>query len=551
MKNKKLLGGMLVLSGILAGMVFQPLISRDNIYDQMDKFNYIFNMALKNYVDEVNPNTLMESAIKGMLSELDPHSVYISADDMKSVDEDMQGSFDGIGVQFDILSDTITVISPIAGGPSEGVGIMAGDKIVKIDDENAVGMSRDNVPKKLRGKKGTIVKLDIFRRGNTKLISFDVVRDKIPLYSVDAKYLMEGSDIGVIVVNRFAATTYDELIQAAKDLKTQGMKKLVLDLRGNPGGYLNQAFMIADEFLPGEGDTIVYTKGRRDEFTEVFTAKRGNEFEELPLVVLINAGSASASEIVSGAIQDLDRGLIVGTTSFGKGLVQRQYKNPDGSAFRLTISRYYTPSGRSIQRPYNDKIGYRNLVGRLELEEGANIQHALEKIKKDLKKAKDDKQKDSMDPDSIPVFHTRNGRMVLGGGGITPDYIVKTDTLTDFGVDVRSKGVFNEFISNNLSSGKKYKEEYGNNFSKFYKEFKVTNEIMADFKKLAESKGVKWNEEQYKIDKDYIEITIKALLANAIWDRSRQAEVFSALDKQLMKAISLFPEAEKISKKRK
>lgn len=550
MGKRILLGSLLIALGLIAGVLFTPLISGDNIYDQLEKFKYVFNLSVKNYVDDVDINSLNEAAIKGMLNELDPHSVYIGQEEMKSVEEDMSGSFEGIGVQFDLLNDTITVISPISGGPSEAVGIMAGDKIINIDDSSAVGIARENVPKKLRGKKGTIVKLGIYRPGNRDLIDFTVVRDKIPLYSVDGSYMLDKTDIGVIVINRFAATTHQEMLDAARKLKSEGMKRLILDLRGNPGGYLNQAFMIADEFLPGAGDTIVYTKGRFPEFDEVHTAHPGNELENIPVVCLINAGSASASEIVSGAIQDLDRGLVVGTTSFGKGLVQRQYKIPDGSAVRLTISRYYTPSGRNIQRPYKDKIGYHKLMGRLELEEGANIDHAIEKIKKDLAKEKaDKKESDGLNMDSIPLYKTRAGRTVLGGGGITPDYIIKSDTITNLSVQIRSKGVYNEFVNSYMGNGRDLKAKYENDFTAFLRNYSVSEDLMKDFRKLCESKGVKWDDKDYEVDKDYLKLMIKGIIANIIWDRSKQMLVFAEIDRQLQKAATLFPEAEKIAKR--
>ncbi len=552
MSKKIILAVMLVAFGLVGGILVKPLISADNIYDQLKKYTEVFNTVVKNYVDPVDSATLTESAIRGMLNELDPHSVYITAEDMRAVNEDMQGSFDGIGVQFDMLNDTITIISPISGGPSEAVGIIAGDKIVKIDGVDAVGIKRDDVPKKLRGVKGTIVKLDIFRPGNEDVLHFTIVRDKIPLYSVDGAYILPNTDIGVIAVNRFSSTTHDEMVEAAKKLKAQGMKKLILDLRFNPGGYLNQAFEVADEFLPGSGDTIVYTKSRLTEFDEVYRANKGQQLEDIPLIVMINPGSASASEIVSGAIQDLDRGLVVGTTSFGKGLVQRQYPVFDGSAFRLTISRYYTPSGRSIQRPYKDKAGYRNLMGRLELEEGANIDHAIEKIKKQISKENEDKKDDDkIILDSIPLYKTRSGRTVLGGGGITPDYIVKSDTITKLSFQIRSKGVLNEFVNSYLNSGKALRDKYGDNFNGFYKDYHLSDTELKEFRKLSESKGIVWNDDDYKTDKEYLELMVKSILANMIWDRSKQMLVISKADNQLQKAATLFPEADKIFAKSK
>lgn len=552
MKKKILFGLVTILVGVMIGVLLPPLISSDNIYGQLDKYKLVFNTAVKNYVDDIDSQKLTEAAIKGMLNELDPHSTYITAEDMKEVEEDFSGSFEGIGVQFDIINDTITIITPIPGGPSEGLGIQAGDKIVNIDGQNAIGIDRNDVPKKLKGPKGTKVNIDIKRWGVNQLLNFSITRDKIPILSVDASFLFDNSDIGLIRVNRFAAQTHNELVDAIKNLKTQGMKKLILDLRGNPGGYLQQAFFMADEFLAG-GDTIVYTKARKREFEELYTSSPGGLFEKLPLIVMINAGSASASEIVSGAVQDLDRGLVVGETSFGKGLVQRQYPVGDGSSFRLTIARYYTPSGRYIQRPYKDKLDYRKLYGRLELEEGSNIEMALEKAKKDLIKhneeelKKNPKSKNIINVDSIETYRTKSGRILLGGGGIVPDYIIKQDTITDLSIQLRMKRVFNEYISNYHDNGKKVKEQY-NDFMKFYRDFKVTDKMLADFKKLAESKEVKWNDEEYKTDKEFIVTEIKASIASIVWGYDKRVQVFYDIDRQIQKALTLFPEAMKVAK---
>lgn len=545
----------LIVFGLVAGMLIQPLISGDSLYDQIRKYQEVISNSVKNYVDPVDTQKLTEAAIRGMLEELDPHSVYITQEELKEVDEDFQGSFEGIGVQFDIIEDSIVVIAPIADGPSEKAGIQAGDRIVKIDTLDAIGISRDDVPKKLKGPKGTKVNLEIKRTGMKDLLHFTIVRDKIPNFTVDGSFILDSTDIGVVVVNRFAATTSTEMTEALMKLKRQGMKKLILDLRGNPGGYLNQAFIMADEFLKG-GDTIVYTKGRRAEFDELYTSSAGGLMEDIPLIVLINEGSASASEIVSGAIQDLDRGLIVGETSFGKGLVQRQFPLPDGSAYRLTIARYYTPSGRSIQRPYKDKAQYHNLVGRFEMLEGSNIEQGLETLKKEIadenaKKIKEGKKSEVINVDSIPIYYSKGGRTLLGGGGIIPDYVVKNDTLTRFSVDLRIKRIFYEYLDKYLANGAEIKKKYAGDFLFFLRDWMVTDKMMADFRKLAESKDIKWNEESYKIDKDYITTELKATVARSVWDRNSYMQVFFTIDKQVNTAKKLFPEVSKITKKRK
>lgn len=549
--RKYLITGGTVLVGIVLGLLFQPLISGDNVYDQVKKFDRILNMAMRNYVDEVDTQKLTEAAIRGMLEELDPHSVYLTAEEMKGVNEDFQGSFEGVGIEFAILEDTLTVVSPISGGPSEALGIQSGDKIVKVDGENVVGIKQSDVPKKLRGEKGTTVVLEIKRNGVKDLMKFSVVRDKIPLNSVESSFVIDGTDIGVISINRFMATTHNEMLTALSELKTQGMKKLILDLRYNPGGYLDQAYKIADEFL-GNNDTIVYTIGRKPEFNDAFIATNGNTWENIPVIVLVNEGSASASEIVSGAIQDQDRGLIIGETSFGKGLVQRQYPLGDGSAFRLTISRYYTPSGRCIQRSYADKSDYRNLSGRLELEEGSYIDHSLNKLKQQVEKfnEKAKNEKDKIKFDSLPLYKTRSGRTVFGAGGITPDVIIKADTITMLSREIRMKRIFFTYTDAFLSENKDFKAKYENNFKAYLHDFKITDAMMKDFRKMAEKEGIKWDADQAKKDRDFLEISIKATMARTLWDRNKSMQIFSGLDRQMMDATKYFPDAIKISKKK-
>src|SRR5574338_1262479 len=339
--------------GIVLGTQIEKVFSNDNLRDNIIKFNDVLTFTEKYYVEDVDTPKLVEAAINGMLSKLDPHSVYIPANEVENIEESFRGDFEGIGIEFQIVNDTITVVSPITGGPSEVLGIMSGDRIVKIDDTPVIGITNDEVRKKLRGKAGSEVKVSISRVGEPKLIEYNIVRDKIPLYSVDTHFMID-ENTGYVSVSRFSETTYDELMDALKDLNKNGMTQLILDLRSNPGGYLNQAVKISDLFISGK-KKIVYTEGRRKEFDEVYYASEPSPYENIPLIVLINRGSASASEIVSGAIQDWDRGLIVGETSFGKGLVQRQFDLPDNSALRLTISQYFTPSGRLIQRDYKNK----------------------------------------------------------------------------------------------------------------------------------------------------------------------------------------------------
>ena len=503
-------------------------VSAGGVGNSADKFENILENASRNYVDTVNAEKLTESAIKGLLNELDPHSVYIPAVQKQRDDEDFRGSFEGIGVQFEIINDTITVVTPIIGGPSEKLGIRAGDKIVKIDGKNAVGFADTSVIRALKGPKNTTVNVAIKRGMMRDLLDYTITRDKIPIYSVSASFLIPGSDIGYIAVNQFRATMFDEFVKAARKLRSEGMQKMVLDLRGNPGGLLDQAFELADAFIP-EGQKIVYTKGRQTQFNDEYVGTGGGEFEDIPLIILLDAGSASASEIVAGAVQDLDRGLIVGETSFGKGLVQRPYDLPDGSSYRLTISRYYTPSGRSIQRPYKDFTKYRRLEGRLEEAEGDNITH----------KEKGDS--------SRPAFKTLSGRTVYGGGGIVPDYVVKSDTATKLTIELASK-VLREFCDAYIAqNGDRLRKQYQSEFPRFLRSYTVENDAITQLRNLAQKKGVMWNDAQFATDERIIRTYIKAQIARSLWNLNEQIAVTITNDKQVQKALQLFPEVRKLA----
>jgi carboxyl-terminal processing protease len=520
--------GILVIVSLFLGMQINSVISGDNIFEQLNKFKDVLSLTEKYYVDNVDTEKLVEAAINSMLSNLDPHSVYIPASQLAKVTEDFQGSFEGIGVEYDVINDTLIVVSPVSGGPSEALGILAGDKILKINDSTSVGIKRDDVPKKLRGPKGTHVKVSIARSGEKNLIDFDITRDKIPLYSVDASYMVN-KDVGYVAVNRFSATTHDEFVTALTKLRSQGMQRLILDLRNNPGGYLEQAYKMADEVLP-KGKKVVYTKGRRSEFDESYTSN-GGSFTDVSLIVLINHGSASASEIVSGAIQDWDRGLIVGETSFGKGLVQRQIDLPDKSAFRLTIARYYTPSGRLIQRPYGKNIEeYRDEAFNKKEVEGENIDHKEES--------------DS----SHPLFKTAAGRKVYGGGGITPDYIIKSDTITRVSISLLGKAIDREFALDYMNgNGQSIRQKYEKDMQKFLSEFTITEDIMKSFEDLAKKKGVTLDAQQYEMDKVFLKARIKAQIARTFLGNEGYFFVMRSEDNQFQKALTLFPEAEKIA----
>jgi len=518
----------LVVVSLFAGSMLNQLISGDTIYDQLHKLGDVLSLTEKYYVDDVDTGKLTEAAINGILGQLDPHSVYIPASELPRVTEDFQGSFEGIGIEYQVLADTLLVVAPIAGGPSEALGIQSGDKIVRINDSSAIGITQEGVQKKLRGPKGSRVKVAIVRAGIKGLLDFDIVRDRIPIYTVDASFMID-DQTGYISVNRFAAKTHDEFLAAMTKLTGEGMKRLILDLRSNPGGYLEQAYKLVDEMMP-RGRRIVYTKGRMPEFNDEYISSGAGKFKDVTLIILVNAGSASASEIVAGAVQDWDRGLIIGETTFGKGLVQRQFDLKDGSAFRLTTARYFTPSGRLIQRPWgHDKAKYARAAYERQETEGENVEHAEER--------------DS----TRPVFKTMGGRVVYGGGGITPDYIVKADRLTEYTVQLRSRNVFLQFADRYLDRhGAEIKKTYGKDAARFAADFDVTPEMLRDIQALGKAAGVQFKQDDYDKDLRFVRAFAKAYIARSIWGNEGSSRVMLREDSQLRKAMEVFPETEKI-----
>lgn len=518
--------------GIVLGVFLNKAFSGDNLRESIRKFNDVLTFTEKYYVEEVDTQKLVESAINGLLGELDPHSVYISPEEFTQVEESFRGDFEGIGIEFQIVNDTLTVVSAITGGPSEALGILSGDRIIIIDGIEVIGISNDEVRKKLRGKAGTEVKVSISRGGVSKQIEYTIVRDKIPLYSVDAHFMMD-NNTGYVSVSRFSETTYDELVESLNDLNNKGMNQLFLDLRGNPGGYLNQAVKISDLFIDGK-KKIVYTEGRRKEFDEEYFASETSKYEKIPIIILINRGSASASEIVSGAVQDWDRGLIVGETSFGKGLVQRQFDLPDNSALRLTISQYFTPSGRLIQRDYKNKKNkeeYYSELNENEEAEGDNLNHTAE------------------EDSARPEFKTNGGRIVFGGGGITPDYIVKSGLITSYTQNLLRKNVFYTFILDYLDkNGSSIQKNYKDDLKSFKDNFNISDVFLNNFVSYAKSKGVDLIEEEYKKDKEYIAARLKAQIARNYWKNEGWYSVLLSTDDQLIKALALFNEAKDLAK---
>jgi carboxyl-terminal processing protease len=456
-----------------------------------------------------------------MLQSLDPHSAYIPASDFESVNEPLEGNFDGIGVEFNIIKDTIRVINPIEGGPSEKIGIRAGDRLIKVEGKNVAGVKITNkeVFEKLRGKSGTVVAVTILRSGINKPLQFNITRDAIPLYSLDASYMVK-PDIGYIKISKFSATTYQEYLKAFNALSKQGMKKLILDLRGNPGGYLNAAVDISDEFL-ANGLQIVYTQGKANP-KKVYKATEHGSFENNPLVVLIDEGSASASEIVAGAVQDNDRGTIIGRRSFGKGLVQDQLQLPDGSAIRLTIARYYTPTGRCIQKPYSDD---KDQYYSEEYDRYTNGELLNE---------------DSIKLDKTKQYKTPEGKIVYGGGGVMPDVFVPIDTARANGFlnKIFYSGSINTFAFEYADKNRVKLKAYGS-AKNYINQFEISPAILEEFYDYCTDKDLSLNLKMKAMTSEALKPYLKAFIGRDVFDKDAYYPILNQKDKCILKATEV------------
>ena len=525
---KKMILKRMVCTAMLT-LVLSPLWAqhRGANQEQLRKLT-IAEMAISNlYVDTVNEEKLVEDAIRGMLEKLDPHSSYSTPKETKQMNEPLNGSFEGIGVQFNMMEDTLVVIQPISKGPSERAGILAGDRIVSVNDTAIAGvkMSREDIMGRLRGPKGTTVRLGVVRQGISDRLLFKVVRDKIPVKSIDAAYMIR-PQVGLIRIGNFGATTYKEFMDALKELKKNGMEHLILDLQGNGGGYLQAAADIASEFL-SQGDLIVYTEGRRvprrDYNAQTFGAFRGGK-----VVVLVDEYTASAAEIVTGAIQDHDRGMVVGRRTFGKGLVQRPIDLPDGSMIRLTIAHYYTPSGRCIQKPY---------------EKGKKKDYAMDVVNR-LKNG-ELTNKDSIHfADSLKFETLHEHRVVYGGGGIMPDYFVPLDTLhyTKLHRELAAKNVI---INQNLRYMDKNREKLLHRYPAFaqYKEqYEIPQSLIDAILKEGEKQKIKAkDDEELQRTLPTLKLQLKALIARDLWDMSEYYSIMNEESDIVKKALELIP----------
>lgn len=515
----------------------------DGLRESVEKFSAAYTHIEETYPDE-NMDKRTEDAIRSMFDALDPHSIYIEAKQSEAIEETFEGKFQGIGIQFNVIQDTITVVSPIAGGPSDKLGIRSGDRIIGIEDSSAIGFTNEQVRNALRGPKGSKVDVTIKRPKVKQPLNFTITRDDIPLYTVDASYMLN-DQTGYVKVNRFAATTHEEFMEAMRHLEDQNMEQLVLDLRGNPGGYMGQAIAIAEEFFE-KGTKIVSTKSRHLRFTDTYFSRKDGAFKDIPVIVLVNEGSASASEIVSGAIQDHDRGLIVGQRTFGKGLVQQQYGLVDSSNIRVTISRYYTPSGRLIQKPYSN----------------GGEEYAYEIYQRESNAISDIQEYVSHVPDSL-IYKTDAGRTVYGGGGIVPDHIVQEDTsqaaaLVGF---MRQKQIGLNFIRDFLDeNGDEFRTKWEDNYQAYRKQFewepKHYEEILSRLKDQNLVVSDTLAEPDFKSDTLYVPEgnfeqgkwmiggILKAEMASQIWGLKRYYPIINdVFDNYIEKSMELWEKA--------
>ncbi len=528
-----------LVGGILLGANFFGGQTRmNNVSKGFNKYREVLSLIENSYVDSVDTDSLVEFSIRKTLEKLDPHTSYFSTDEVASARSQLESGFDGIGVEFNIFSDTVYVVNAMVGGPAESVGIKSGDRLIKADGVLLTGskVTQSLIFSKLRGTRGTEVQLEILRNGEKGIMKFTVVRDRIPSYSVTAGYMIDGQT-GYIKVDRFTESTFDEFRNVLATLKSQGLRRLMLDLRGNPGGYKDRAEKMVDELLAGER-MIVYTDGKGTKYdTQTFT-KRDGMFEKGAVMVIMDENSASAAEIVAGALQDNDRALIVGRRSFGKGLVQMPVNLQDGAELRLTISRYYTPSGRSIQKPY--------VMGHEE----------------DYEKDYDTRLKSGefFSADSIKFneklkYKTLGGRTVYGGGGITPDVFIARDTtyFTKYLKDLWGKNILREFALNYVNDNAKNLQKY--TFKEFNKSFVVNDAMLIDMQKLAKQANIKMRVKDYERSMPYIKAQIKAYIARNIWQRrlidglnNEYIQVMSPFDDTFQKSLKYFDKAEKMAR---
>ncbi|WP_297089574.1 S41 family peptidase [uncultured Draconibacterium sp.] len=520
--------GINILLAFLLVFPFATMAQKE-VQENQVKFARLLRLVDGYYVDSADVNDLTEKAIVHLLQELDPHSTYISKEEVDKMNEPLKGNFEGIGISFNIYKDTLLVTTTISGGPSEKVGLRAGDRIIEVDEKNiaGIGLKNSDVFELLRGDKGTKVDLKIARRGSETPLDFSIIRDKIPIFSLDASYMLDETT-GYIKLNKFSATTTEEFLTAMTDLNRQGIKNLVLDLRGNGGGYLKSAIELSDQFLQNE-QLIVYTDGTNDPKREYKATAKGS-FESGNLVVLVNEGSASASEIVSGAVQDWDRGVIIGRRSFGKGLVQKPFFLNDGSMVRLTTAHYYTPSGRCIQKPYDEGISeyrkdYSNRLSNGEMFSADSIDF----------------------DDSLKHKTLVNGRAVYGGGGVMPDIFIPIDTSSHYAYvnKLRRKQVTYNFVLDYVDEHREELHKKYPDFESFNHKFKISDSNIEQVVAKGIEEGIERDDESLAFLQNDIKRELKALIARDVFSRNDMYKILYQEDDAILKALEVIENQDK------
>lgn len=515
------------------------LYSNDELKDQIEKINQVIKAASGSHVDNVEASKLVDAAIRGLLKELDPYSYYFTADELEDIANRRSGSYYGVGFNSLWMDDTLQIISIVPNSPAEISGIKIGDQILKINNTPVVGADKIIADKLFKGNKNLPLDIEILKPKSRKTSTVKLRKIKLPLNSVDAAYMVDSSRVGYIAVNRFMNSTYYEIIDSLSMLTEKGMESLIIDLRGNPGGLIDQTYMVADEFIP-DGDDIIITKGKDPQFNIRYKSSPSGKFEKLPIVLLIDSTTISAPEIFAGAVQDLDRGIIVGKTSYGKGVVQNPIQLSDGSELWLTVAKYFTPSGRSIHK---DTIIYQKPKSRVEdrfvIKDGMVFSQSTEVMP------------EYGFNDSVPIFSSKQGRPIYGGGGITPDYIVNEVDFSEFTRKLIDKNLLVKVaLDYFIANGDSLSRNYQNDYSKFCKDFEIDKKTTTKLRPLADRNKIEWNETSFDKDEILIRTSIKSLIAGMLWTNNEKYQIINDKSSQYLKAIDVMPVAEKILVKR-
>ncbi len=509
---------------------------QDDTKLQIDKINQVIKAASGSHVDNVESKRLVDAAIRGLLKELDPYSYYFTNEELEEISNRRAGSYYGVGFHSILLNDTLQIFSIAQNSPADIGGLTIGDKIIKINGSNVVGVDLKVIDSYFKGDKNEIMTFEILKTNSKLVKNLRLKKVKLPIQSVDASYIIDGTNIGYLAVNRFMNSTYYEVLDSLMMLNERGMQSLIIDLRGNPGGLVDQTYMVADEFIP-EGEDIIITKGKDPKYNIRYKSSPNGKFENLPVVILIDSSTISAPEIFAGAIQDLDRGLVVGKTSYGKGVVQNPIKLSDGSELWLTVARYFTPSGRSIHKDTvkPKPIKNKRLEERIILKDGMGFSYNSEVA-------------EAGHGDSIPTYYSKSGRPIRGGGGITPDYYVDENTFNDFSLKlVEHNLLIKAALDYLIINGDEIRSNYSD-YNEFYKGFNLNDSVLNNLKQLTNARKIDWNDEKFNKDKDLIYLSIKSIIAGMIWSNNEKYRIFNSASNQLKKAVEIMPVAEKILK---